>query len=161
MDKDQIKDLIEKNEGRRDKVYEDTEGHPTIGVGFNLDRADAKEQIEALGLDYDDVRSGKTNLNDDQINSLLDADVDRAVDAARGNVENFDDLSDNRQAAITDMAFNLGSAGLGKFENMIDAVESGDFEKAADEMSDSKWAGQVGDRADQDMALMQDSADDS
>ena len=87
--------------------------------------------------------------------------MDRAVDAARGNVENFDDLSDNRQAAITDMAFNLGSAGLGKFENMIDAVESGDFEKAADEMSDSKWAGQVGDRADQDMALMQDSADDS
>lgn len=161
MDKDEIKKLIEKHEGRESKVYKDTEGHPTIGVGFNLDRADARQKIEALGLDYDKVRSGEVSLDKGQIDSLRDADVDHAIEAARDNVSNFDGLSDNRQAALTDMAFNLGSEGLSKFKNTIDAVESGDFEKAAEEMADSQWAGQVGNRSAEDIELMKDDLDES
>lgn len=161
MDKDQITKLIEDHEGRRSKVYNDTAGHPTIGVGFNLDRADARQKIEALGLDYDKVRSGDVSLNDSQIDSLRDADVDRAIDSAKDNVDSFDNLSDNRQAALADMAFNLGSEGLSRFQKTIEAIEAGDYEKAAEEMGDSQWAGQVGNRATEDMELMKDDLDES
>ena len=44
-------------------------------------------------------------------------------------------------------AFNLGPAGLLKFGRTLSAVEQGDYETAAVEMLDSRWAGQVGQRA--------------
>src|SRR6187551_1498786 len=33
-----LKAQLERHEGNRSKVYNDTAGHPTIGIGFNLDR---------------------------------------------------------------------------------------------------------------------------
>ena len=45
------------------------------------------------------------------------------------------------------MAFNLGFFGLMKFRMMRGAISSGDFELAAREMLDSKWARQEGGRA--------------
>jgi lysozyme len=45
------------------------------------------------------------------------------------------------------MAFNLGRSRLGKFKKMIEAVNEGDYEKAAEEMIDSKWYHQVGNRS--------------
>jgi lysozyme len=59
------------------------------------------------------------------------------------------------------MAFNLGSEGLSKFQKTIEAIENGDFDKAAEEMGDSLWAEQVGDRAAEDMELMRDNLDES
>jgi GH24 family phage-related lysozyme (muramidase) len=159
-----IKDLIERHEGRRDQAYDDktgeplepgdeAEGHPTVGVGFNLDRAGARDAIEELGLDYDKVRSGEQHLTDEQIDTLFDADVQTAIDGARDNVSNFDELSADRQAVVTDMAFNLGDK-LSQFENAIDAIEKGDWQTAAEEMLDSAWADQVGARATDDANLM-------
>ncbi len=45
------------------------------------------------------------------------------------------------------MAFNLGMAGLLKFQKMITAIGCMDYGGAADEMLDSRWARQVGRRA--------------
>lgn len=52
-----------------------------------------------------------------------------------------------RAAVLENMAFNMGTSGLLKFEKMLKAVEYGNYEKAAEEMLCSKWATQVGDRA--------------
>jgi len=48
---------------------------------------------------------------------------------------------------MVNMCFNLGYPRLSKFKKFLAAMEDNDFETAAKEMMDSKWATQVGDRA--------------
>ena len=45
------------------------------------------------------------------------------------------------------MAFNLGINRLKKFKKFLAALQESDFETAAKEMIDSRWAEQVGPRA--------------
>jgi lysozyme len=45
------------------------------------------------------------------------------------------------------MCFNLGHPRFSKFKKFIYAMQVSDWERAAEEMMDSKWATQVGDRA--------------
>jgi len=59
MNKSEIMQWIEQWEGRKSHVYKDQMEHPTIGVGFNLDRRDARRHLEELGLDYNRVRAGE------------------------------------------------------------------------------------------------------
>ena len=155
MDTDEIRGWIERWEGRRYEVYEDTMGHPTIGVGFNLDRPDAREVIESLGLNYEAIRSGADRPHDQQVDTLFTADVNTAINDARNAIDNFDDLPEDKQTVLVDMAFNLGAIGFGQFRNMIDAVENQDWTRAADEMVNSLWYSQVGHRAEADVAAMQ------
>ena len=60
----------------------------------------------------------------------------------------FDDLNDVRQRVFVNMTFNLGSTRLAMFKKFLAAVEARDYETAAEEMLDSKWAEQVKGRAD-------------
>ena len=48
---------------------------------------------------------------------------------------------------MVNMGFNLGYPRLSKFKKFLDAMQKNDFETAAVEMMDSKWATQVGKRA--------------
>jgi lysozyme len=45
------------------------------------------------------------------------------------------------------MCFNLGLQGLLGFKDMMLAIEAEDYDRAANEMLESKWATQVGERA--------------
>ena len=47
------------------------------------------------------------------------------------------------QAAMIDLAFNMGGSWYKKFPATSKALEAGDFEKAADNLKDSKWYQQV------------------
>lgn len=60
---DSIQNMVAQAEGNKPCMYVDTAGHPTIGIGFNLDRGDARSIITSLGLNYDNVRAGKTCLS--------------------------------------------------------------------------------------------------
>ena len=55
--------------------------------------------------------------------------------------------SNNRRDVIVEMIFNMGLTRFKKFKKTIKAIENKDFASAADEMLNSKWAGQVGQRA--------------
>ena len=49
-------------------------------------------------------------------------------------------LTDDRRRVLANMGYQLGVGGLMGFKRMIAALERGDYEAAAREMLDSKWA---------------------
>ena len=121
-----VKQQLQLHEGLRLKPYTCSAGKLTIGYGRNLD----------------DV-----GITQDEADALLNHDIDRSVEDARDLVTNFDQLNEVRQAVVVNMMFNLGKSRLSKFVKMLNALEHDDFDRAADEMLDSKWARQVGNRA--------------
>jgi GH24 family phage-related lysozyme (muramidase) len=154
MDTSQAETRIAENEGKRAHVYTDTAGHPSVGIGFNLDRQGAKDAIQAVGADYDKVRAGQQDLTDDQISRLFEQDLNQAVGEASSLVSNFSSLDDPRQFVVVDMIFNLGSSGFGQFHHAIAAIQSQDWEAAGEAMTQSSWYSQVGHRAEKDVQMM-------
>lgn len=147
VNRDKLREQLIFHEGRRSKVYNDSLDNPTIGVGFNLGRADAKESLRAVGAAYDDILAGEQTLSDEQIDSLLDRDIEEAIDNCHEIFPNFSTLTDVRQRVLVDMMFNLGLKRFQTFKKMISAAKARDFDKAADEMKDSRWYVQVKGRA--------------
>ncbi|GEK09159.1 glycoside hydrolase family protein [Pseudoalteromonas sp. SCSIO 43201] len=116
---------IKKHEGFRQFPYLCTAGKLTIGYGRNLD---------------------DSGINEDEAESLLASDVENAKAAVSRRI-NTQHCNEARIAVLVNMAFNLGVTGLLNFRRMLQAVEKGDFETAALEMLDSRWAKQVPIRA--------------
>jgi|TARA_R100000093_G_C1919973_1_gene65382 lysozyme len=126
MNVDRLISQLKVHEGTRSKVYLDTEGIETIGVGRNLrDRG----------------------LSDDEIEFLLANDIRDFQEEVDRTFGWWSDLDDVRQRVIVDMAFNMGLGSLSKFKNTLGHIEAGRYEEASVEMLDSKWARQVGNRA--------------
>jgi len=147
---------IEHWEGRRHRAYVDTTGHVTTGVGLNLERQDAPQRLAAVGASHSNVLAGVQTLSDEQVDRLLDMDVADAILAVNALVAKPLRLGQARHTALVDMAFNLGHKGLSKFAGMLSAVDAGDWQTAAKEALDSKWATQVGRRAAADAKALRD-----
>ena len=143
------------NEGYRTCVYKDSEGHPTIGVGFNLDKFGARAEIESVGADYNALLNGSECLKDDQIEKLFDKDMESAVGCASRFVSNWGELGSTRQSALADMAFNMGCGTLGTFHTLRADVEAKEYSAAAKDMRASLWCRQVGSRCDRDVSCME------
>tara|TARA_R110002020_G_scaffold260588_1_gene474938 strand:- start:864 stop:1292 length:429 start_codon:yes stop_codon:yes gene_type:complete len=126
MDIDRLIAQLKVHEGVRDKVYLDTEGIETIGVGRNL-----KDK----------------GLSEDEIDYLLQNDISEFKSGVQDTWSWWDNLDDVRQRVVVDMAFNMGLGGLSKFKNTLGHIEAGEYEEAASEMLNSRWAEQVGRRA--------------
>lgn len=136
-----------RHEGYRTKVYQDTKGIPTIGVGFNLLRPDASNLVQRVGADYTQVLHGKQALNDPQIMQLFRYDLSNTVSQARQIVKNYDAQPKEVQGIIVNMVYNLGPRGFSTFKRAIAAIEARDYATAAREMENSAWYRQVGKRS--------------
>ena len=123
---DRLKSDLIRDEGSRAKPYLDTVGKTTIGVGHNLD---------------------DRPLTEDQIDWLLADDIDQAEEDLDAINLRWRLLTDERQLVLLNMAFNLGRTRLAMFRRMWAAITGGRFNDAAEEMLDSRWARQVGVRA--------------
>jgi lysozyme len=117
---------LTRDEGLRYKPYQDSVGKLTIGVGRNL---------SDVGLSLDEIQY------------LLANDLKKADAEVHSHLPWADALSDVRRAVLVEMAFNLGIDGLLKFKNTLALIQAGMFEAATNEMLKSKWAKEVGDRA--------------
>lgn len=138
MNRTRLKLQLVKHEGLRLKPYTDTVGKLTIGVGRNLtDRG----------------------ISEDEAQTLLEHDINEAWRICQVLVPGFDGLPEPQQHALLDMAFNMGQPHLATFSRMLAAVNARDFNRAAAEMLESKWATQVGARARTLAALMRTGAD--
>ena len=78
---------------------------------------------------------------------LLKLMVSHIIDQLEIAIPFINQLDPTRQDVLINMAYNLGLDGLLKFKKMLAAVKSGQYEKAAEEMLNSKWRSDVGDRA--------------
>ena len=77
----------------------------------------------------------------------MDADIAVAENGtARKLFSNFDAIDADRQVILIDLSFNLGYTRLSAFKNTIAAVNARNWETAADELKNSSWYKQVGNR---------------
>lgn len=116
---------LERDEGVRLKPYLDTVGKTTIGVGRNLT----------------DV-----GISQDECDGLLQNDIARTAAWLDRNLSWWAGLDPVRQRVMISMAFNMGGSLL-SFVNTLAAIQSGDYAAASAGMLSSKWATQVGARA--------------
>lgn len=116
-------ELVERHEGRRRRVYTDTAGKLTVGVGRNI---------------------SDVSFSPDEIDRMFRNDLARARTECVRMFRFLGNFGPVRVAVLVDMMFNLGPTRLRKFKFMRQALKERDFEWAAIEMLDSKWARQVG-----------------
>jgi len=121
------------HEGVELKPYKDTVGKLTIGVGRNL---------TDVGISLTEAEF------------LLSNDIDKVIDDLDRTIPFWKNLSEVRQHVLLDMCFNLGISGLLKFKNTLNDIEDGHYHDAAVNMLKSKWARQVGQRADRLVEMM-------
>lgn len=140
---DKLAKQIVLHEGFESTVYKDTVGVPTIGVGFNLRRDDARAKIEQLGLDYDMVLAGQQTLSRQQAEKLAMDDIKMATRDAKDLFPNLGELDPVRQRVLIDMSYNLGKTRLAKFQRLRAAVERKDWDAAVVSMRNSLWFRQV------------------
>lgn len=122
-----LSDQLRIHEGVRKHVYLCSAGYETIGVGRNI------------------ANSG-LGLSDDEIDYLLENDISRCRDEL-GTYSWFSDLDKVRQDALINMCFNLGLSRLSNFKNALASMAIGAYADAAEHFLDSRWASQVGNRA--------------
>src|SRR5690554_394255 len=120
-----LEKTLARHEGLRLKPYLDTVGKLTIGYGRNLDDVGISQE-EALSMMRNDIVVSRRELS---------------------QYGWFKRLDENRQGVLINMHFNLGLPRLLTFRKMIAALEKGDYNEASEQMLDSRWAVQVGNRA--------------
>ena len=136
MNKDKLIEELIKDEGYKYEIYLDHLGYPTFGVGHLVLEKD-EEHGKPVG----------TPVSEERILECLSKDIDIVCDELDMKDPWWRNLDDNRQRVMANMCFNLGHPRLSNFKKFIGAMQISDWETAAVEMMDSKWAGQVGNRA--------------
>lgn len=129
MDYNKCKDLLVKHEGIILHAYQDSLDFWTIGVGRLID-----------------ARRGG-GISTKEAMYLLDNDIEEKVEDLNKVIPWWKDLSDNVQIVLVNMTFNLGINGLLGFHHFLEALKNRNYEDASRYMLESRWAGQVGDRA--------------
>jgi len=119
-------DQIKLDEGFRSKPYQCTANKLTIGYGRNIEENGITES-EAEILLLNDVKNTQMELC--------------------AKFDWFTMLNASRQGVLINMCFNLGMPRLLKFKKMLTALSDHNYPEAANQMLDSKWARQVGDRS--------------
>ena len=136
MNIDQLRDTLKIDEGVKYEIYNDHLGYPTFGIGHLVVESD-EEHGKPVG----------TPVSEERVNTVFDKDVAVMIDEAKKIFPNLDELPEEAQQVIVNMTFNMGRPRLSQFKKFIAGVNAGDWNKAAVEMMDSRWAKQVGARA--------------
>ena len=131
-----MRDTLKIDEGVKYEIYNDHLGYPTFGIGHLVVESD-EEHGKPVG----------TPVSEDRVNSVFEKDVAIMIDEAKKIFPNLDELPEEAQQVIVNMTFNMGRPRLSAFKGMKKGVDSKDWNKAADEMVDSRWYKQVTNRA--------------
>ncbi len=136
--------MITENEGFRPTVYKDTVGKRTVGLGFNVDDPSVAKHIDPA------ILSGRRQMTLEEAQTIFNT---RFLPTAEENARQFvgEDLykrlAPEQQAALVDMAYNLGLPRLSKFQQLRAALQNNNFDAAGQEIMNSLYAKQVPNRA--------------
>ena len=136
MDLEKLRKQLEIDEGVKYEIYLAHLGYPTFGIGHLVIPSD-KEYREDVG----------TRVSEERVRECFDKDVESVLRDCTLLYKDFDELPEEVQQIIANMMFNMGYTRLSKFKGMKRGVDARDWNKAADEMVDSRWYKQVTNRA--------------
>ena len=137
MNIEKLREEIAADEGEVHEIYLDHLGLATFGIG-HLVRDDDPESGLPVG----------TPIDDDRVVKAFESDIETVLSDCIKLYPDFDDLPEEAQRVIANMMFNMGRPRLSKFKGMKSGVDARDWNRAADEMVDSRWYRQVTNRAD-------------
>ena len=134
MDMNRLMKSVKAHEGYRNKVYLDSLGKRTVGVGH---------------LCVEDFWEDDKEYEEKFLLTILEHDLKSAIKSAEELCSDCPDLRDQAREIIVEMVFQLGKTGVSKFRNMWKALEHDppNYERASLEMLDSRWASQTPGRA--------------
>mgnify|MGYP000067557212 FL=1 len=133
-----LQDELANDEGIKYELYLCSENHLTGGIGHLITEWDTE---------YYDMPIG-TKVPNEQVNDWFEKDIKVTINDCKIIFDNFDNLPEEAQLVIANMCFQLGRPRLSKFKNFIAAVKDEDWQRAGDEMQDSRWYKQTTNRAD-------------
>ena len=134
MNMDRLLESVKKHEGYRNKVYLDTLGKRTVGVGH---------------LCVEDFWEDDKEYDEKFLMTILEHDLETAIKGAKDLMAENGcmDIDEQAEELIIEMVFQLGKTGVSKFKNMWKALSGLEYSAAADQMLDSRWAKQTPNRA--------------
>ena len=134
MNMDRLLKSVKQHEGYRNKVYLDSLGKRTVGVGH---------------LCVEDFWEDNKEYSEEMLMKILKDDLKNAIQGAEELCSKCPDLKDLAKEIIVEMIFQLGKTGVSKFRNMWKALKQSppQYGVAASEMLDSRWAKQTPNRA--------------
>jgi lysozyme len=121
-----LADQLRRDEGWRTYPYKDSVGKLTIGYGRNLDDVGISPQEGDI---------------------LLANDIKAATVSLESHFPWVMSLDSVRMGALTNLCFNMGIGALSGFKDMLEKVKDGDYKGASFALLISKYAKQVGLRA--------------
>lgn len=128
MNATRLRNTLIRQEGLKLLPYKCTAGKLTLGVGRNIeDRGISKETAM----------------------QMLDEDIEICLNELMERLDYFENLPTEVQETLVNLCFNMGISRLMKFQLMLGAIEAGQYELAAKELLDSRYARQVGKRAEE------------
>tara|TARA_B100001250_G_scaffold335901_1_gene302242 strand:+ start:722 stop:1159 length:438 start_codon:yes stop_codon:yes gene_type:complete len=134
MNMDRLLASVKKHEGYRNKVYLDTLGKRTVGVGH---------------LCVEDFWEDDKEYEEKFLMTILEHDLQTAIKGAKDlmSENGCNDIDEIAEELIIEMIFQLGKTGVSKFRNMWKHLSAFEYSSAASEMLDSRWAKQTPNRA--------------
>jgi len=133
---DTLREQLAQEEGERLDIYLDHLGFASVGIGHLIRESDA-EHNKPVG----------TQITEERVRQLFKLDVAVCIDDCRALFYNWDDLPEECQLILANLAFNLGRSRLSKFVKLKSAIVDCDYVEAAEQMWNSKWRRQVPNRA--------------
>ena len=137
MNIEKLREEIAADEGEVNEIYLDHLGLPTFGIGHLVLASDPESGLPV-----------GTPIDNDRVVEAFESDIQTVLSDCSKLYSDFDDLPEEARRVIANMMFNMGRPRLSKFKGMKSGVDARDWNRAADEMVDSRWYRQVTNRAD-------------
>lgn len=136
MNIDKLREQLKIDEGVKYEIYRDHLGYLTFGIGHLITEKDPE-----FGQPV------KTEVSSDRVNEVFNADVQLYINETKKVFPDLESKPEAIQLVLVNMCFNLGAPRLSNFKKFIAAINDEQWSEAAVEMMDSRWARQVGPRA--------------
>ena len=123
-----VKERVKEHEGRKNKVYRDSEGYLTVGIGYKLPKNSPLKEHDYVDDAFVDSKFEET-----------------FTEAAKGAKRLLKDTAIRPEAfgVLTEMVFQMGTTQMSGWTNTINYLKKGEYKKASEEILKGKTEGTV------------------